>query len=81
MCILIILGHLLSFKTWGIWLLFGQVVSKALLLDHPTPGDFWDGGLPVWGEGGVEDWAVRRGEARALSLQREAVVEDFWVAP
>ena len=54
---------------------------KALLLDHPTPGDFWDGGLPVWGEGGVEDWAVRRGEARALSLQREAVVEDFWVAP
>ena len=55
--------------------------QHCLLLDDPTPGDFWDGRLPVGGKGGVEQGTVGRREARTLSFQGEAVVEDFWVAP
>ena len=32
-------------------------------------------------EGGIEQRAVNRREAWALSFQGEAIVEDFWVAP
>ena len=52
-----------------------------MLLDHPTSGDFWDRWLPVGREGGIEQRAVNRREAWALSFQGEAIVEDFWVAP